>query len=107
MAATTAVLSLNWLVVNFCYYGLSLHSANLSGDIFLNFVLSAAVEIPAVLLGMYGKDPSLVRISIISLFFFPFFFLTSLLFVFPLPFFLSNLNLIYFQGWIGWAGCPC
>ena len=77
LALTTIVLSLNWLVVDFCYYGLSLHSGfggwnsfvcawkdfrhnvssklfrtltmqlsvNLAGDIFLNFVLSAAVEV--------------------------------------------------------------
>jgi len=51
IALTTAILSLNWLVVDFCYYGLSLHSVNLAGNIFTNFVLSAAVEIPAVVLG--------------------------------------------------------
>jgi len=56
LALTTIVLSLNWLVVDFCYYGLSLHSVNLAGDIFLNFVLSAAVEMPAVVVGMIGMD---------------------------------------------------
>ena len=56
IAVTTCVLSLNWLVVDFCYYGLSLHSVNLAGNIFTNFVLSAAVEIPAVVLGMLGMD---------------------------------------------------
>jgi len=56
LALTTAILSLNWLVVDFCYYGLSLHSVNLGGDIFVNFVLSAAVEVPAVVLGMLGMD---------------------------------------------------
>ena len=84
LAMTTIVLSLNWLVVDFCYYGLSLHSGlprwvtsarklppptsvgeknfsstkqyqhifsspvNLAGDIFLNFVLSAAVEVKSL-----------------------------------------------------------
>merc|ERR1719422_1835918 len=56
IALTTAILSLNWLVVDFCYYGLSLHSVNLAGDIFLIFVLSAAVEMPAVVVGMIGMD---------------------------------------------------
>ena len=32
IALTTAILSLNWLVVDFCYYGLSLHSVNLAGN---------------------------------------------------------------------------
>ena len=54
IALTTAILGLNWLVVDFCYYGLSLHSVNLSGDLFTNFVLSACVELPAVVLGMLG-----------------------------------------------------
>lgn len=56
IALTTVILSINWLVVDFCYYGLSLHSVNLSGDIFTNFILSAAVEVPAVVLGMVGMD---------------------------------------------------
>ena len=54
IAVTTIILSLNWLVVDFCYYGLSLNSVNMAGDIFVNFVLSAMVEIPAVVLGMVG-----------------------------------------------------
>ena len=54
IALTSAILGLNWLVVDFCYYGLSLHSVNLSGDLFTNFVLSACVELPAVVLGMLG-----------------------------------------------------
>ena len=45
LALTTIILSFNWLVVDFCYYGLSLHSVNLAGDIFTNFALSAAVEV--------------------------------------------------------------
>ena len=52
----TFILCLNWLVVDFCYYGLSLQSVNLAGDIFTNFVLSALVELPAVVLGMLGMD---------------------------------------------------
>ena len=54
IALTTVILSINWLVVDFCYYGLSLNSVNLAGDIFTNFVLSACVELPAVVLGMLG-----------------------------------------------------
>ena len=53
---TTGILCLNWIVVNFCYYGLSLQSVNLAGDIFTNFVLTALVELPAVVQGMHGMD---------------------------------------------------
>jgi OCT family organic cation transporter-like MFS transporter 4/5 len=56
LALTTAILSVNWLVVDFCYYGLSLHSVHLAGDIFTNFALSAVVEVPAVVVGMVGMD---------------------------------------------------
>ena len=56
VALATIVLSINWLVVDFCYYGLSLHSVNLAGDIFVNFILSALVEVPAVLAGLAGLD---------------------------------------------------
>ena len=45
IALTTVILGINWLVVDLCYYGLSLNSVNLAGDIFTNFVLSAVVEV--------------------------------------------------------------
>ena len=45
IALTTVILGINWLVVDLCYYGLSLNSVNLAGDIFTNFVLSALVEV--------------------------------------------------------------
>ena len=56
IAITTLILCLNWLVVNLCYSGLSLNSVNLAGNLFVNFVLSALVEVPAVVMGMLGMD---------------------------------------------------
>ena len=35
-----------WLVITMCFYGLSLSSASLAGDAYLNFFLTAIVEIP-------------------------------------------------------------
>jgi len=32
-----------------CYYGLSMSSVNLSGNIYVNFILSAVIEIPSYL----------------------------------------------------------
>ncbi|KAK7864613.1 hypothetical protein R5R35_003201 [Gryllus longicercus] len=37
----------NWFANNLTYYGLSWNTANLGGDIYLNFLISGAVEIPA------------------------------------------------------------
>ena len=56
IAITPLILCLNWLVVNLCYSGLSLNSVNLAGNLFVNFVLSALVEVPAVVMGMLGMD---------------------------------------------------
>ncbi|CAG0924335.1 unnamed protein product [Notodromas monacha] len=41
-----------WFVNAFVYYGLSLNSANLGGNVFLNFALSGAIEIPAYALSI-------------------------------------------------------
>ena len=39
-------LCVTWLIITLGYYGLSLTSVSLSGDPYLNFFLSALVEIP-------------------------------------------------------------
>ncbi|XP_046363834.2 organic cation transporter protein-like [Haliotis rufescens] len=40
----TLVIFFNWFVVNIVYYGLGLNVQNLSGDIYLNYTISSAVE---------------------------------------------------------------
>ncbi len=47
MAKISIVMFTNWLTANMCYYGLSFSSVNLVGDIYVNFVLSAVIEIPS------------------------------------------------------------
>ena len=37
---------INWAVVTVCYYGLTMNSVNLSGDIFLNSLLGVLIEAP-------------------------------------------------------------
>ena len=54
IALTTVILGLNWLVVDLCYYGLSLNSVNLAGNLFTNFVLSAAVEVDDLTTNMFS-----------------------------------------------------
>ena len=43
----TLILCFNWLVNSGTYYGLSLSASNLGGNPYLNFLIAAAVEIPA------------------------------------------------------------
>lgn len=44
---TALILSLNWFVVSFVFYGISLHTDSLGGNTFLNFFISGIVEFPA------------------------------------------------------------
>ncbi|XP_023225876.1 organic cation transporter protein-like isoform X2 [Centruroides sculpturatus] len=41
------ILCLNWFVVSFVFYGISLHTNSLGGNTFLNFFISGIVEFPA------------------------------------------------------------
>lgn len=47
---------INWTVINLCYYGLTMNSVNLSGDVFLNTFLGVLVEAPGYLLAMCTMD---------------------------------------------------
>jgi OCT family organic cation transporter-like MFS transporter 4/5 len=45
---TSVVSLINWLVNTLVYYGISFNTSELAGDPYLNFTLSAAVEIIAI-----------------------------------------------------------
>lgn len=45
-----------WITCVFCFYGLSINSVALAGNLHLNFVLAALVEIPAHVLGLLGMS---------------------------------------------------
>ena len=45
---------LNWVVITMIYYGLSMNAASLAGDIFSNFALLSAAEIPGYTLSYLG-----------------------------------------------------
>ncbi|XP_035669815.1 organic cation transporter protein-like [Branchiostoma floridae] len=46
----------NWCVNSLVYYGISLNTSALSGNVYLNFALSGFVEIPAYLISIYLLD---------------------------------------------------
>ncbi|KAF2345641.1 Major facilitator sugar transporter-like [Trinorchestia longiramus] len=45
-----------WAVVTFMYYGLSLNSSNIGGDLFLSFILTMLIEIPSYFFSWYALD---------------------------------------------------
>ncbi|PVD37125.1 hypothetical protein C0Q70_04120 [Pomacea canaliculata] len=47
MAFTSLVLNFMWFCMSFCYYGISFGVTGLSGNLYLNIFLMAAVEIPS------------------------------------------------------------
>ncbi|XP_046542550.1 organic cation transporter protein-like [Haliotis rubra] len=47
------VIFCQWLAINIIYYGLSLNVSNLSGDVFLNFTFSSAVETAAYVMCIF------------------------------------------------------
>jgi len=56
----------NWFVNSFVYYGLSLNSGNLGGDLFVNIFIGGAVEIPAYTLSIFVLLKSGRRIALCS-----------------------------------------
>ncbi|XP_018024060.1 organic cation transporter-like protein, partial [Hyalella azteca] len=45
-----------WAVVTFMYYGLSLNSSNIGGNIFVNFILTMLIEIPSYFFAWWALD---------------------------------------------------
>lgn len=56
LLARSLILFSNWFVASMVYYGLSLNSGNLSGDIYLNFFLMAVVELASYLFCLATLD---------------------------------------------------
>ncbi len=49
-------MAVDWIVTTLTYYGLSLNSVNLGGNIYVSFILSALIEMPAYALVMLVRD---------------------------------------------------
>ena len=65
------VFFLTWFAANTNYFGLSLHSVNIGGDIYVNFVLSGLIEIPSYLFAIvmvdgFGRKTTLVFTQLLA-----------------------------------------
>ena len=47
MTKISLIMFYNWMAATIGYYGLGMFSVHLAGDIYINFVLSALIEIPS------------------------------------------------------------
>ncbi|GAB1605332.1 organic cation transporter protein-like [Argonauta hians] len=56
LAIHSAIVFFNWFIVSMVYYGLSLNSVNLGGNIFLNFFFIGLAEFPAYLMSVLMVD---------------------------------------------------
>lgn len=71
LALQSLVVFFNWFVVSMVYYGLSLNSVNLGGNIFVNFLLVGLAEFPAyiiciLVLDKIGRKPLYCTSMILS-----------------------------------------
>jgi len=71
MLPVLAVNYINWIVVTLAFYGITMNSVNLSGDMFLNTLFGALTEIPgytfAILtLNRWGRKPILTFCQLFS-----------------------------------------
>lgn len=62
---------INWAVITLCYYGLTMNSVNLAGDIFVNTLLGVLIEAPGYLIAMltmdrFGRKPILVLCQLVA-----------------------------------------
>ena len=70
MAKISLIMFYNWMAATIGYYGLSFLSVHLSGDIYINCILSALIEIPSYLFCLlvsfyvFNTDSDLVIILI-------------------------------------------
>lgn len=46
--------SIWWITCTFCFYGLSINSTVLKGNMYVNFMMSAAIEIPAHIISFFS-----------------------------------------------------
>lgn len=63
------IVSFWWITLTFIYYGLSINSVTLAGNMYVNFILTSLVEIPGYFLSFMTLDRFGRKSSIITAFF--------------------------------------
>ncbi|CAH0683059.1 unnamed protein product [Spodoptera exigua] len=62
----TIAICFNWFVCGLCFFGVSQYMSHISGDIFTNVAISAAIQVPGTLISVYTNKVLGRKITLIS-----------------------------------------
>ncbi|GBP82663.1 Organic cation transporter protein [Eumeta japonica] len=62
----TLAICFNWLVCGICFYGVSQYIGQVSGNIFLNVAISAAIQIPGTIIAIFANKKLGRKITLMS-----------------------------------------
>ncbi|XP_072932786.1 organic cation transporter protein-like isoform X2 [Epargyreus clarus] len=66
LRARTIAICFNWFVCGLCFFGVSQYIGHVSGNIFINVAISAAIQVPATLISIYANRVLGRKITLIS-----------------------------------------
>ncbi|XP_045499099.1 organic cation transporter protein-like isoform X1 [Colias croceus] len=66
LRARTLAICFNWFVCGFCFFGVSQYIGHVSGNIFSNVAISAAILVPGTLISIYANKVLGRKITLIS-----------------------------------------
>ncbi|KAL0830654.1 hypothetical protein ABMA28_002791 [Loxostege sticticalis] len=66
LRARTAAICFNWFVCGLCFFGVSQYIGHVSGNIFTNVAISAAIQIPGTLVSIYANRLLGRKLTLIS-----------------------------------------
>ncbi|CAH0586909.1 unnamed protein product [Chrysodeixis includens] len=66
LRARTLAICFNWFVCGLCFFGVSQYMSHISGDIFTNVAISAAIQVPGTIISIYANRLLGRKITLIS-----------------------------------------
>ncbi|XP_013149716.1 PREDICTED: organic cation transporter protein-like isoform X1 [Papilio polytes] len=66
LRARTIAICFNWFVCGLCFFGVSQYIGHVSGDIFSNVAVSAAIQVPGTLISIYANRVLGRKVTLIS-----------------------------------------
>ncbi|KAJ0183341.1 hypothetical protein K1T71_001317 [Dendrolimus kikuchii] len=66
LRARTIAICFNWFVCGLCFFGVSQYIGHVSGNIFTNVAISAAIQVPGTLISVYANRALGRKITLIS-----------------------------------------